>query len=1293
MSCNSNLTKIFCFRDVTGKARFDIPGSGSTFSPVAFPMPTAEDDNVQPSAQALEQGAGTMPEVHGDYGHQTSEQEEALKEDKEFNKISEIQEKMYKKLGNLLPLGDVPRPDIYPVEQKHAVEGGSDDKSSIEEPQHIERKESEEPRSDNPETGEQLQLAGNVEASGEGRQDQYKKDTVATANNTDVSNTTASEEKNSTAAEAPKDSANATASNSTTSNSTEKADATNGTATTESAPAQPAVHDINIEVSKSKTLNFGGETDKDGIHLSTRNALPVKNTDSTDTKKEVKYVRAHRARRTYHKRSTIEKALKKSKAAKKSTELKKSKTKTARGGKKNTVIVNRPPVIYHPPPEIYHRPPIVLHRPPILIQRPSIVYHQPPVVVHRPAVVYKQPPLVFHQPPPMVHQPMLKSVDKWMPVAQLKHTGSVITSAGIIHGIPNSFGWNQEALTTENNVDFGKGDSRLPLDVSVPSTTPDCDGNPLCSAANQFQTITTSSVPAVAPTLTASAIPLTDDTTGGLTPTLTSDTIAQTDPGVVSSTASPGFSTVPAALDQSATATQENDVSTVPEAAEGAQMMTPKVAGPTTGSRKSDIHTGKAHGKKHTTTDKKSKTKADKKMKVTRVLRSANDTKKDTLPDPKQKRASKKDVVVNRPPIIYHPPPEIYHRPDIVIHRPPIVIHRPPIIYHQPPVIVHRPAVVYHQPPVVFHQPPPAVQQPLLYSHDTFVVHPSFVAQHLGSILRTAHHYIGPPRLLTHLGDPLFQNAAAMSAIHNGLSNFNNDQNAISSNEQQQTFQGASAQDSNIANQYANQILSRTPSLGTSGLNRLQTTTDEPEGANIQQVGQYGAQGFAGGDQGVTQQPSYSNLVAGTTSMAPDPQSEQEQDQGVLQGGLQGGLQSGLTTSNLMASGQSDSGFSNSMSNQVEQEQIAGELAGTVDQQQSGNMASGYAPAMEPQPGQSYFKRSVSDNNDILGTIVKRSKISKVKKHNIVKDSKNIPKAMKKTVSAQKKGTIVLHRPGVIFHPPPEVVHRPNIVIHRAPLLVQRPPIIVHQPPVVIHRPPVYYHQPDIIYHTPNPHVTQPVLQSHDAYLPHPVLRHHHSSLTHAGTFHGIPHNMYYPGYNVPGMSGRHHFGGLYGHEQYSRDGDFNIGPTVTRNCEEGEDCVSQERGEVHDIPNLSADLEPFRESNMQHHDDLDGFAHVEPRNFDTLQPHFDTFQPFHQFHEASTADARHHINDKVENDNNEENNDNEAADDDNAEGDENSDDNEEQTEKKRSAVLGKLGPIHSRNKKLIYTRLISGNH
>ena len=390
-----------------------------------------------------------------------------------------------------------------------------------------------------------------------------------------------------------------------------------------------------------------------------------------------------------HKKSHISRRSTNVKATKKSS-LKPEKEKHQKGGRKNVVIVNRPPILYHPPPEIYHRPPIVLHRPPILVQRPAIVYHQPPVIVHRPAVLYRQPPLVFHQPPPVVSQPMLHSHDMFATKPSLQHVNSRVIPAGTLFGLPPASRWSPNAQTVVDSQE-SLGDTGSVLDSHDDSHH---GGGVVLLGQGRTRTI---------------------------------------------------------ALGNNDEEEDDNGEDTAGEQKSGI----PKAAG-----KKSTKASKKGSLRK---LRQKTKREAPKNEAITsspETVANQNSTKRSETAkatDIKQgKKGTKKDVVVNRPPIIYHPPPEIYHRPDIVIHRPPIVIHRPPIIYHQPPVIVHRPAVVYHQPPIVFHQPPPAVQQPLLYSHDTFVVHPSFVAQHLGSILRTAHHYVGPPRLLTHLGQPLF---------------------------------------------------------------------------------------------------------------------------------------------------------------------------------------------------------------------------------------------------------------------------------------------------------------------------------------------------------------------------------------------------------------------------------------------------------------------------------------------------------------------------------------------------------
>ena len=134
-----------------------------------------------------------------------------------------------------------------------------------------------------------------------------------------------------------------------------------------------------------------------------------------------------------------------------------------------------------------------------------------------------------------------------------------------------------------------------------------------------------------------------------------------------------------------------------------------------------------------------------------RSLPQDNNSEKSFIKSTKQRaknvKGSKKDVAVQRPPIIYHPAPEVYHRPDIVVHRAPVLFQRPPIVYHQPPVVIHRPAVVYRQPPIIFHQPYPVVNQPYYRAMDNFLTHP--VMSHVGSNVLQSYNYLGVPPEVT----------------------------------------------------------------------------------------------------------------------------------------------------------------------------------------------------------------------------------------------------------------------------------------------------------------------------------------------------------------------------------------------------------------------------------------------------------------------------------------------------------------------------------------------------------------
>ena len=884
---------------------------------------------------------------------------------------------MYRKIGGLLPLGDVPRPDIYPAEVKDDIEKGS----------HYEQKPIDE---DN--KNEFLKS--------------YKKDELPNTNNNNTTKEAGKLLEDKQVGNSTKASMNPTSSDL---NNDTKAFLNNNSST--DSTEKP--HDLNIEVSKTKSLNFNT------LKNETQATKPSKRAHIEHNKGGESVLK--RLKKTLHK-------------------IRKQKPKTERGGKKNTVIVNRPPVVYHPPPEIYHRPPLVLHRPPLLINRPSIVYHQPPVIVHRPAVIYRQPPLVFHQPPPMVRQPMLHSDDTFQTVPMLQHIGSHVLPAAHLEGTPPQHGWDNDAMQYDSNLNFGQGDfthggvvsenslgfdghaiglgghtdnSQLEFEqVSEEESAGDDDGLIGDVGGHQVQGLTLHDLPGAKQVAAGN----------GADPTVTS--------GIRKSLIRP--------LSVDKKHTKKHHVERNRREATTANTVSPS---------SSDIMSNE-----HTNEDSSNN----------------NTIQKKSVVQGKDKKGTKKDVVVNRPPIIYHPPPEVYHRPDIVIHRPPIVIHRPPIIYHQPPVIVHRPAVVYHQPPIVFHQPPPAVQQPLLFSHDTFMVHPSFIAQHLGSVLRTAHHYIGPPRMLTNFGQPLY------SGVLNQLGSLPSNENLLQAHDEVHSDNlnrlGDVVSNYHSATGIPNRFSDAHPefNLREIALSRLQHTP------SLQL------------DNGLLQRDQNLPEIEETAQRQPESRTLE------------------MTQPNFA------SPFMRELNADRDEVPVGSDPEDLLNEP-------GDNEADSPM-----FKRSKIPKHKISKHHRQKLKEATGAKRQFLGPHSNIEFHNLHNGAHE----IVVHRPGVVFHPPPEVIHRPNIVIHRAPLLIQRPPIIVHQPPVVIHRPQVYVHQPDVVFKTPPPVIHQPHYHSHDMYSHFPHLHHVHSDVEYdhvdQNPYH--THQHYGPAFiDGVGMEGHHH--------------------------------------------------------------------------------------------------------------------------------------------------------------------------
>ena len=835
----------------------------------------------------------------------------------------------------------------------------------------------------------------------------------------------------------------------------------------------------------------------------------------------------------------------------------KAKETTEKANKKNSVVIHRPPIIYHPPPEIYHRPDIVVHRAPIVLYRAPIVYHQPPVVVHRPAIVYHQPAIVFHQPPPMVHQPVLRSHDTWVTkpvvIPYASHVHHIATYRGVpheeifMHGIgTGAFGKSRVPVsgTRRNQIDSVDDTRKNQTDnteTNAPKTLDESNDkernhtmraahskrqrketigaaeritraltnsftdnrlgfirekNPV-GAGTRIQRSLQNIFPANADYSSLTALnphnsnEITEQSVGPVTR-------IQRSKGAFSSLVGAGariqravaepWNTLegenPYQMNKRSSEESENS-STPDENADKNTNNTKKtvliihrppilyhppshmIHRPSIVVHRPDIivhrhpivfhrppilvhrppiiihrqpvlihrppvivhrpplvfhrppiiihrrpyiihhhpvmfhrppiiihrgpqmivhHSHLIHhypmhmihmhcpgcgfGKstvarlqgKRTDQDNKKTSHSDKQQKDATFKdsqRKGSNLPKRSVADKKLKKMSreedhnhkrkgrhkkKKDVVVNRPPIIYHPPPEVYHRPDIVVHRAPILIHRPPIVYHQPPVVVHRPAVVYHQPPIVFHQPAPAVNQPLLFSHDSFVVHPMAFASHMGSVVNNAGHYVGLP--------------------HGGVSNY----------------------------------------------------------------------------------------------------------PGSIPHGPTGHIFPYLNSPNW----------------------------------------SRRAQVSKPQDGNHTNVNHGKNSNDR-----KRSAGMSYSTHRSAGNSRRLVKQESKETKGEKKNKVIVARPPLIYHPPPEIYDRPDIIVHRPNIVIHQPSVVYHQPSVVVHRAPVVYQQPPVVFHQPAPMVSQPVYHAHDTYIAHPVYHPQESHISHSATYVGAPH--YYPGYNSYG--------------------------------------------------------------------------------------------------------------------------------------------------------------------------------
>ena len=709
---------------------------------------------------------------------------------------------------------------------------------------------------------------------------------------------------------------------------------------------------------------------------------------------------------------------------------------------------------------------IVMHRPPIIYHPPPEIYHRPDIVVHRAPIMLHRPPIVYHQPPVVVHRPAI--IYHQPPI--VFHQPPPMVHQPILHSRDT---WVTKPVVyhTASTVSHDRTYYGIPSHLFVGGYGEGCHGAHCSYRKGKVPHSNNTRVRNSTPPKKTKRDSLSDYTS------------------YISSLWRPNRVVKRNVHD-------EYDFITSSDGAK--QKLSYK-----------DLSVYNMH-KRDKTTENGSPP----------VKRDSDDSK--NAPEKKKK----KDVVVNRPPIIYHPPPEIYHRPDIVVHRPPLVIHRPPIIYHQPPVIVHRPAVVYHQPPIVFHQPPPAVSQPLLYSHDSFTVHPTFYATHHGSVVRDFGHYIGVPNVITNYGNPLFGRGPPMgkrSTTEVPPSN----KNGTSLDERKHK---RAKNESNEKAGKKNTVLVHRPPIiyhpppeiyhrpiivvhrPPIMIHRAPILYHQPPVVVHRPAIVYHQPPL------IFHQPPpivHQRVLKSHDTWVSHPVVFPYSSR-VMHHHTYVGVPDAYTVHHYGHYGGHGFYKSHILKHSIHDEQHAFER----------NEITG--------------ERKHSKKQKKHSTRPKISSLENEKESNLRLKTKAAA-----TQKGGKKNAVIVRRPPVIYHPPPEIYHRPEIVVHRAPIVIHRAPIIYHQPPVVVHRPAIVYHEPPLIFHQPPPVVHQPVYRSHDAYVGRPILRLYSSSMSHAGHLYHIPHAYYH------GHGGAIHYMG-YGKSkvpqtEYSHEEKANTRTTVNK--------------------------------------------------------------------------------------------------------------------------------------------------
>ncbi|XP_047141169.2 uncharacterized protein LOC100210570 isoform X3 [Hydra vulgaris] len=431
--------------------------------------------------------------------------------------------------------------------------------------------------------------------------------------------------------------------------------------------------------------------------------------------------------------------------------------------------------------------------------------------------------------------------------------------------------------------------------------------------------------------------------------------------------------------------------------------------------------------------------------------------------------------------VVVSRPPIIYHPPPEIYHRPDIVVHRPPLLIHRPSIIYHQPPVIVHRPAVVYHQPPLVFHQP-----------PPAVQQPL--LVSHDTFKFHPSAYYTHMGSVVNKVGSYVGVPHGPIINYPH------------------------SPYYGTTGYGPAPASGYHGFGNGRVPYADPESGEghepiMSLPNSHGAVGYESpsgnmhneesfdhdqqefphtGVVGHSPMGDFSHFGAPNEIHPPNSFNQQEGNFGNTEFGQRESEQFNNHPEQQFGYPSNGVNLNNQMSNEgfgAQGFDRSFSESSSSEQQATMGGVSGGVSGEENSPighlgGEEFSNQQSSP--------YKRTYIAKNENEdNFEKDtfrerrSKNLHLQKNHHQHPSRRHRVVVGRPDIIYHQAPEIVHRPPLIVHRPDIVIHRPSVIVHRPPVVVHRPAIMYHQPPVVFNSPLPVIHQPNAISHDMYVAH----------------------------------------------------------------------------------------------------------------------------------------------------------------------------------------------------------------